>query len=889
MTTHRTDLPSLFARVMDARPDDRDQLIGELLADDAELRRELVRLVAAASSPSGDNDPLSDRAIASRRERLESTGSSGETIQPGTALAGYTIERLLGQGGMGAVYLAKQRSPDRYVALKVLRSGFPSEKSLKRFEIEAETLGRLRHAGIAQVFEAGVHAGQPFFAMEFIDGEPINHYVRRASLATADILRLAAKVAAALQHAHQRGVIHRDLKPANILVVDAGDGSPPEPKILDFGVAKLTGSDIQVTTMHTDVGQLIGTVAYMSPEQAAGDPSNIDARSDVYSLGVLTYELLTGQLPYDLSDRLLHEAVRIVLEDEPLRLRSVDRTLRGDVDTIIATAVEKDPSRRYETPAAFASDIACYLANKPIAARPASTWYQLHKFSRRNRALVAGVATSFVMLLSGLIGTTAFAVRADAARRDANAAEQVAFEALSAERVRAQQLEAVAEFQAEQLAELDAMSIGLGIRRGLVEQMSDDARLVGVDFTGLAMSTLEDSLFEPSRRVIDSRFADQPVIRARLLQSLAQSAERVGLLELAESTQRVALTQYLDTLGENDAQTISSSSNLGMLLTLLGRYEEAEQILAATLARGRAQLGDEAEETLACLDNYGLLLSELGRFEEARSFHQEALDTRRALLGDGDKRTLAAFNSMGGVLEFMGRHDEAEPYLRTALEGNRHVLGNDDARTLSSVSNLGVNLKRQGRLDEALPYYEEVIEGRRRTLGSAHPRTVRAMNNMGGLYRALNQPADAVRVYTEALEQYRVSLGEMHPETIIGMNNLGTALRDAGKLDEAEAMGAAAVSAAREAMPAGHWFVGAFLGQHATTLLALERFAEAAANAQEGYDVMLATYGPAHPRTAGAAGLVVSVHNAWHVADPEGGHDRIAARWLERSTPPAAP
>ncbi len=879
----RNDLPALFARVMETAPADRPGLIDALGRGDDALRRELARLVAAASHPSSSDNPLSDQAIDARRESLERNSSRHTGIRPGSVVAGYEIDRLLGEGGMGSVYLATQKRPSRRVALKVLRHGLPSERAVRRFELESEMLGRLRHPGIAQVFEAGIHEGTPFFAMEYVDGEPINEFVARRGLRAEPILRLVKRVAAAVEHAHQQGVIHRDLKPANILVTAAGDGEPGEPKILDFGVAKLTESDMQLTTMQTDVGQLIGTLAYMSPEQASGDPSAVDTRSDVYSLGVLAFELLTGKLPHDLSNRLVHEAVRIIREDEPSRVSASHPVLRGDIDTIIATALEKDPGRRYSSPAAFASDITRFLENQPIEARPAGTWYQLRKFSRRNRALVGGVAASFGLLAAGLVGTTTFAVRANSAREDATRAEQRASEALQAEQTRAEQLESVAKFREDQLSELDAMTIGIGIRRGLVGQIGASDALLGIDFTGLAMQTLEESLFAPSRRAIDDRFDAQPTIRARLLQSLARSAERVGLLELSEQTQRKAVEIYRSTLGDDDPRTISASSNLGLVLTSLGRFEEADAVLAETLDRSRAALGNAHEETLATLDNYGILLTYLGRFDEAEARHRESIEAHRAAFGEDHENTLAAINNLAGVLEGRTMHAEAEPLLRQVLESSRVLLGNGHPRTLSAINNLGVNLKRQNRLEEAEPYYIEVLEGRRRTLGNDHPHTVRSLNNIAGLYSAMKRLEDAERVYRESLDQYRQVLGDDHPDTIIAMNNLGAALRDQGKLDEAEAIGAEAVEASRRAFPPGHWLIAAFLSQHASTLKAMDRFDDAAPRAIEGWELMSSTYGPAHPRSRGAANLVAQIYRAWHELSPDAGHEETVLEWSARA------
>ncbi len=335
-------------------------------------------------------------------EATRPASAIGTRASPGTVISDYRIERILGEGGMGVVYVARQARPDRQVALKVIRPGLASPQMLRRFEHEAEVLGRLLHPGIAQIYEAGMaDAGyglQPFFAMELVQGQALTEYVKERNLSTRQRMELLAKVCDAVEHAHQKGVIHRDLKPGNILVTDDG-----QPKILDFGVARATDSDLQQTTMQTDVGALVGTLPYMSPEQVGGDPAELDTRSDVYALGVILFELLAGRLPYSLERRMIHEAVRVIREEEPTRLSSINKTLRGDVETIVAHALEKEKCHRYQSASGLAGDIRRYLADEPITARPASTWYQVRKFSRRNRGLVGGVAATFVVLVVGLV------------------------------------------------------------------------------------------------------------------------------------------------------------------------------------------------------------------------------------------------------------------------------------------------------------------------------------------------------------------------------------------------------------------------------------------------------------------------------------------------------
>jgi non-specific serine/threonine protein kinase/serine/threonine-protein kinase len=299
----------------------------------------------------------------------------------------YRIVRLLGEGGMGAVYEAEQDQPRRHVALKVIKAAWASPELLRRFEQESQALGRLHHPGIAQIYEAGsADTGfgvQPFFAMELIHGMPLVEYADERKLGPRQRMELMIQVCDAVQHAHQRGIIHRDLKPGNILVDEAG-----QPKILDFGLARITDSDSQATR-QTDMGQLLGTVPYMSPEQVVADPSSIDVRSDVYTLGVILYLLLAGKLPYTLT-RHLHEAVRTIQEVDPAPLSTINRSYRGDIETIVAKALEKDKTRRYASANDLAADIRCYLEDQPISAKPASATYQLQKFSSSRASMRPG-------------------------------------------------------------------------------------------------------------------------------------------------------------------------------------------------------------------------------------------------------------------------------------------------------------------------------------------------------------------------------------------------------------------------------------------------------------------------------------------------------------------
>jgi len=333
---------------------------------------------------------------------------------------GYRILAKVGEGGMGVVYEAEQERPRRRVALKMIRTSALSVTTLRRFTQEANVLAMLQHPGVASIFEVGSVDGpdspQPFFAMEFIAGGPLLEHAAEHRLSTRDRMKLLTAICDAVQHAHQKGIIHRDLKPGNILVTESG-----QPKVLDFGVARLVGLESPALTLHTEAGQLVGTLAYMSPEQVAGDPAAVDTRTDVYSLGVIGFELLTGRMPYGVKGAALVEAIRVIRETEAARLGQVDRFLRGDVESIFLKALEKDAERRYQSAGELAADIRRLLADEPIVARAPSTTYRLRKFAKRNKVLVIGAAATFLALTVGLALTSWQAVRASRAEAKAKA------------------------------------------------------------------------------------------------------------------------------------------------------------------------------------------------------------------------------------------------------------------------------------------------------------------------------------------------------------------------------------------------------------------------------------------------------------------------------------
>ena len=705
--------------------------------------------------------------------------SSSPEQQLPDRIGDFRILNLLGQGGMGVVFEAEQDKPRRKVALKVVTASILSDELRRRFELEAQVLGHLQHPCIAQIFETGMHASrggsQPFFAMELIRGVPLDEFVRAQDLSIRDRLGLIARVCDGIHHAHQRGVIHRDLKPANILVDHRG-----QPKILDFGLARATDSDIQAATMLTGLGQIMGTVPYMSPEQASGDPNALDARSDVYSLGVVAYQIISGQMPYVSEDSQLAEALRVVREEEPRPLGSVNRSLRGDVETIIGKALEKEPARRYDSASAFAADIRRTLNDQPIEARAPSTIYQLRKFVWRNRALMSGVAAVFLALVIGLIGTARGYFRA---RDETSRAQRTAnfFQTI---------LQAV-----------------------------DPAVAQGSD------TSLLKSILDGTDARIDTELADAPRVEATIRATMANVYYSIAELEIALEHGRTAHELYTNQYGPHSLQAITQHRTIGSLLLRAGRDKEAEAhllenlalvemahgpehdetyktrrelgiaylemkrtseaeaYLEPVLAYCRAVHGDEHEDTLVTINSLGLVRIEQHRYDEADELLAEVLETRKRVFGETHPETITAIHNLAGCYWEQGKFAEAEGIYRDALDRYRVILGEQHTSTLQLIENLAGCLRRQGRVDEALPIQRSIYETCKSKFGTEDVRTLEREAALGLLLRIAGHLDEAEPLTRHAYDGFLEILGEEHEKTLISANNYATVLSQQGKFD----------------------------------------------------------------------------------------------------------
>jgi len=616
-------------------------------------------------------------------------------------IGAYRILGLLGEGGMGIVYRAEQQNPQRIVALKVIRLGVASTEHLRRFEQEAELLGRLQHPGIAHIYEAGTAksgaGSQPYFAMEFIQGPSVLQYANTRDLNTRARLELMARICDAVNHAHQRGIIHRDLKPSNILVDESG-----QPKILDFGVARVTDSDTQATR-QTDMGQLIGTLAYMSPEQVLADPLALDIRSDVYALGVLLYELLAGKAPYHTERKALHEVVQVIREEDPTPLSSINRRYRGDVETIVAKALEKDRTRRYASAAELGADIRRYLADDPIVARPPSTGYQLQKFARRHKALVAGTAAVFLVLVAGIIASSREAV---VARR---AEQTAAKEAASAK--------AVNDFlQNDLLAQASAKN-----QSGPSAKPNPDIKVR----TALDRAAVR----------IEGKFDGQPEVEAAIRDTIGKTyAELAQYAESQKQLQR-ALDLERRVWGPENPKTLNTLNHLGRTVWHQGKYQEAETLLGGALEIERRVLGPEHPDTLYCMNNLGNVFRSQDKNAQAEPLYSQTLELRRRVLGPEHPDTLTSMNNLANVYWSQGNYPQAEALYSQTLEIQRRVLGPEHPDTLLSMGNLADTYAKQAKYAQAEALFGQTLEISRRVLGPEHTNTLGFLSDFASMYQ----------------------------------------------------------------------------------------------------------------------------------------------------------
>lgn len=859
----RRALDKLLDIYLSLDPRRRESFLSECRSRYPRLSRWFVTLAGESrtttSFVTGSAERLADAAL----DELDS--QTVAELETDTRLGPWRVIEAVGAGGMGRVYRGERADGafEMEVAIKLV--GSRRRWLVEQFHWECRLLARLDHPAVTRLVDAGLtEVGEPYLVMEWVDGVDLDPWLIEHNPSLAGRLEVFCEVAGAVAHAHQRLVVHGDIKPGNIRIRRDG-----QVKLMDFGVASLA-------TAVDEPGRRVTamTPAFAAPEQLESEP--VTTRSDVWSLGALLFWLLSGRSPV----RGGADPVSVDPQQYP----------RGhELAAVIQKACADEPDDRYESARALADDIERYLRDEPLVAAPPGAPARLFKFARRKKLVFGSLVAAVVALVTGAVVSTALFFQAELERERAQR--------------HAADLEQVVRFQEDQLADIDTTMMGVHLRDGIFAERRTaleeagreesniqrslrelEQQLAGVNFTNVALQWLDTNILEGAVEGIDDQFADQPLVRARLLQSVANTKRNLALYERANPLQEKALEIHRRELGREHPRTLSSLSDKGLLLRNQGRLAKAESYARQALEARRRVLGDDHPDTLTSISNLGVLLARQGRLAEAESYYREALEGRRGVLGDNHPDTLTSISNTGVFLVRQGKLAEAETYMREALEARRGVLGEDVRATLMSINNLGVVLSRQGKLAEAESYYREVLERSRRVRGDNHPSTLDIINNTGALLYRREMFAEAKPYFTEALEGYRQALGEDHPATLGAIHNMGRVLREIGDLAEAERYGRLAVDKSRKVLSSSHWQTAAYAVSLAKTLAAGGEFAQAEALMLDAHEVFVESLGEDHHRTVEMMEDLAAIYRAWDETDPGAGHEEKSARWLARAS-----
>jgi eukaryotic-like serine/threonine-protein kinase len=753
---------------------------------------------------------------------------------------------------MGAVWVAEQTEPvRRKVALKLIKAGMDSKSVLARFEAERQALAVMDHPNIAKVLDGGLtEAGRPFFVMEYVKGVPITEYCDATRLSVPERLNLFVQVCHAVQHAHQKGIIHRDLKPSNILVAPYDD--KPVPKVIDFGLAKAMHQSLTERTLHTAHETVLGTPLYMSPEQAQLNNLDVDTRSDIYSLGVLLYELLTGTTPLEkqrFKQAAWDEIRRIIREEEPprpsTRLSSTNtlpslaagrqieparltKLVRGELDWIVMKSLEKDRSRRYETANGFATDVQRYLAGEPVLAAPPSARYRLRKFARKHRAGLSTAAAIILLLVAGVALSTWQALRATEAEAAARLAEQ---DALAAQRAEAERA------QGERRAKLDADAKRVEAEREKTraeagEKLASE-RLVQVD-AEKQKAEKEQQIAQAVLDFLQNKLLGQadPTQQAdALLRTVGLTAtalkENPTIRELLDRAARELTPDRIDmNFPEQPLVQAEILGTVGVAYRGSGEFERAIGFLERSTDLWRRHLGPDDSHTLTAMNNLGYAYHKAGKVNLAIPLYEETIKRRQARFDRDHPDTLDCMNKLAMAYQIVGKAEQSLSICEESLKLAKGRLGPDHPLTLIIRNTLGNAYRAVGRVDLALPLFEKTLTLRKTKLSPDHPETLVSMNNLAGAYRSVGKLDQAVSLWEETLRRQKAVLGPDHPNTLTTMYNLALVYQQVGKLDLAVTLHEKTLERRRAKLSADHpdlfvsivWLAGAYQATHRTDL-----------------------------------------------------------------------
>jgi serine/threonine protein kinase len=811
MCTANTELSIFLAALELKTPAERAAYLKGACGSDAALLANVQELLAAHEK----GDDFLDRPPPNA-----TVDEQPVTEQPGSTIGPYKLMEQIGAGGMGLVFVAEQHQPvRRKVALKVIKPGMDTREVVARFEAERQALALMDHPNIARVLDAGAtDSGRPYFVMELVRGVPITRFCDENRLTPRERLELFVAVCQAVQHAHQKGIIHRDLKPSNVLVT-LHDGKAV-PKVIDFGVAKAIGQQLTERTVYTRFLQMVGTPLYMSPEQAEMSGLDIDTRTDVYSLGVLLYELLTGSTPFDrkrLATAAFDEIRRIIREEDPpkpsTRLSQsgealpalaaqrktepakLSRLFRGELDWIVMKCLEKDRTRRYETANGLARDLQRYLADEPVEASPPSATYRLRKLVRRNKGPVLAVSLLLLALLGGIIGTTWGLIRAEKARQaeaDRAEGERQAKDREAEQRRKADEQRQLAE-ERKHLAEANAQKAIAA--EAAARREADKARAINQFLVEDLLTQAEPEHSAPADRVtllevldraadkVGDRFRDQPLLEASLRGTLGDVYHGLGDFAKAERHWSAALALRRHLLGTDNLETYRAMSKLGHVLMHLQKSEESAGLLRPAAAGLTRVLGAEHGDTLYANASLAYTYLSLRRLDEAIPLCEQTLEKQKAALGRDHLITRNwLMDCLALAYKDAGRLDKALPQAEQALEKTKTALGPDHPRTLMSMATLADVYLAAGQLGKAQPLAEEMLEKTRAKFGPDHASTLRALTRLASAYRAAGQLDKALPLFEQTLAKKKATLGPDHPDTLNAQFDLGVAYYTAGGL-----------------------------------------------------------------------------------------------------------
>lgn len=779
-------------------------------------------------------------------------------------IAQYRIISVLGSGGMGTVYEAEQQSPRRAVALKVVRGGqYIDQHYVRLFQREAQTLARLRHPDIAAIYESGrTEDGQHFFAMELVRGTVLNDYIGRHKLDIRDKLRMFGKICDAINYAHQRGVIHRDLKPTNIIVDSQGN-----PKILDFGLARMTDADIAAATIVTEVGKIQGTLAYMSPEQARGNPDEIDLRSDVYALGVILFELFTGQMPYDIEQTALHESVRTICETPPRKPRTLTHHVPSDVETIILKAIAKEPDRRYQNAAALGEDVQRFLGNQPILARPPSTLYQVRKLVARHKAPFAFLVTLFIFVAGFAVWNRVLYNRALASQDYALEKERYAVQKAEAHRHVSRILEdLISAFDPNNLARTNE-SVRQIIMAGVtkLEKDLDDQPVQLIELLDRMSTVLRRlsyydgaaDLLETALKVRKREYGkEHPEIAGNYWQ-LGRLRKSQGDYALAEFYYRQALNLHRKLHGPKNAEVAKDLRLLGITLVELGRFDEARQTLDEALAIENALYQGEGEQISYTHDAIAHLHNALGEYDKADSLCRVAWDLRRKATQDSHPHAATASGQLVAALRGRGAYDEAERHVRDSLKESIARYGKEHQFTAAALYRLGSLLCDKGDFAAAETQHRKAYSILVKRKKPNSPVVANLKLEFGMTRLEQGETEEAITFFHDAWEYYSSRSGKNHPKSARAKFGLALAAIEQEQFHHAQTLAQDAVSSLSDYLPESHWWVAYgrnILGECARRL---EQYDEAKRLLVSSHAAMKQVRGPGDRYVLQAAARVV--------------------------------